>query len=130
MARRASSTLVRKWCFDYWKTPDEKLVCYKCGAALDPKKSPKCWEAEHDLPHNLGGSDKPPNVKPICAPEFGGCHAEKTKVAVARYAKGEAVRAKRYGFRRSKTPIPGSRGTRWAKRYNKITGRWETIART
>lgn len=129
--RRTSSTLVRKWCYEYWINSDGSLTCYMCNARLDVKKNPRCFSAEHEIPFALGGSDKPPNVKPCCAPNCAnhGGHKEKTKVDVGHISKANAVRAKRLGFKRSKSIVPGSKNSKWARRYNKYTGRWETVER-
>lgn len=130
MTRRPSSTVVRRRCYEYWKTPDGTLICYKCGAIIDPIRNRNAWEAEHDKSRYMGGDDFPPNVKPICSPEAGGCHTEKTRDDAKVHAKARRVEAKRLGFKRSKSPVPGSKRSKWKKKYNRQTGRWETVLRT
>jgi hypothetical protein len=107
-------------------------------------------EAEHEIPHALGGSDKPPNVKPCCS---GKCealqpqptshstassqrsskgytgHRDKTKADVKRIAKSNAVVAKHSHFKRSKNPMLCSKRSGWAKKYDRATGRWKAVRR-
>jgi hypothetical protein len=134
--RRPSSRVVRKRCYEYWKTPDDMLICYLCGRVLDPTKKyngESIWEAEHDLARWLGGSDDPPNVKPCCNPTCEGLdgigHKEKTKVDTKNYHKTENIHAKRLGFTRVKHKVQGSKGTKWGKKYNRATGRFEAFNR-
>lgn len=145
--RRRSSTAVRRDCYEYWlgknhsthegvEDPALKglLQCYLCLTPMRPDKDE--WEAEHVIPHGLGGSDYPPNVKPCNAhkcpvtedkPEVG--HRLKTKGDVKVIAKTKRVDAKSKKFKRTKNPIPGSRASGWQRKYNKELGRWETIKR-
>ena len=75
MTRRTSSTLVRKWCFEFWCRPwgiTRVIDCYLCGRLWEERDWAKC-EAEHEIPRALGLArfgaeiDRPPNVKPCCA---------------------------------------------------------------
>lgn len=142
MSRRPNSKLVRQWCFEYWVTAAGTLVCYLCGREW-AKKDWHRVEAEHEIARELGlvrfgkEIDKPPNVKPCCS---GNCEVEegsapvghklKTKDDVKRIAKAKRITAKTMKFKRTKNPLPGSRASGWQKKYNKETGRWETIRRS
>jgi hypothetical protein len=105
-----------------------------CGRIIDPEKNPEYWEAEHDIARGLGGSDHPPNVKPCCDRETIGClsgpgHKGKTAEDAGKIAKSVRIRETRVGIKRSSKPMPGSKRSKWKKKYNKNTGRWETVRR-
>ena len=106
------TTRIRRNCFDYWKTKDLKLVCYRCSSIMDPARQQ--WEAEHELVRAHGGSDDPPNVKPVCIP----CHKEKTKKDVKAISKGKRQRDRHFNIRRSPTPMPFGRNSRFKKKIN------------
>lgn len=94
MSRRPSSTVIRRRCYEYWKQPDGTLNCYLCDGIMDPVRDK--WEAEHEIVHAHGGSDEPPNVKPVCIP----CHRRKTHEDRKRIDKGRRQRDKHLGFKR------------------------------
>lgn len=172
MSRRPSSTLVRKWCFEFWCEAygiTRILRCYMCGRVWEEKDWSKC-EAEHEIARALGLArfgkeiDKPPNVKPCCA---GSCqtlspsiatpadcssrsaltktkpqalvelkrsspysgHKEKTKADVKKIAKVNRVNARASSFKRTKNKVPGSKGTAFARVYDKTVKRWVTVRR-
>ena len=97
--KRPSSTKVRRECFDYWKRLDEAgtpyLVCYMTGARIYPSRGDQ-WEAEHSVRRSSGGSDKPPNVKPVLV----SAHKPKTSSDITENAKGKRVAEKHFGIKR------------------------------
>lgn len=105
------TTRIRRNCFDYWKTKDLKLVCYRCSSIMDPARQQ--WEAEHELVRAHGGSDDPPNVKPVCIP----CHKAKTKTDKGRIAKGVRQRDRHFNIKRSKKPMPGGKNSEWKQTF-------------
>lgn len=102
-------TKLRRKCFDYWKQRFDdrmKLVCQGCQCILDPVRDQ--WEADHEIVKAHGGSDDPPNVRPLCV----ACHKEKTgKRDLPAIAKGKRGRDQHYGIKRSAKPMPHGRNS-------------------
>lgn len=58
------------------------------------------------------------------------CHKRKTRIRSIARADESRKRMKLAGHKRlSPNPMPGSKASRWAKRYNRSTGRFETVLR-
>lgn len=112
--KRTSSVRSRRLTFEYWRTPDNKLICQgkDCGAIIDPVRDR--WEADHEIPVWMGGADEPPNLRPLCYR----CHREKTKSDVKAIAKSKRVRDRHFGVRVSKRPMPCGRNSRWKKKLD------------
>lgn len=93
---------LRDDCFAYWKLESGqgfRLPCKgnACNGRLMNPASEK-WEADHHTPKALGGSDSPPNVRPLCI----ACHDEKTgKHDVPFIAKGKRQAKSVFGIKRS-----------------------------
>jgi 5-methylcytosine-specific restriction protein A len=99
-------------------------TCCLCGHQIDPVRDD--WHLDHEIPLADGGEDTVENIKPVHAR----CHRSKTAADVARIAKGKRIRAKHIGSKTpSPRPLPGSKRSRWAKRYDRETGRWVTVQR-
>lgn len=141
--RRANSTIVRKRCATYWVHPDGFMRCanYACKLRLHPDDK-GTWEADHEVCWEKGGSDHPPNVRPLCIE----CHKHKTSHDATNRAKDKRLVKSRQeelieGFgskfsRGRKIPngkplwpkgrkISGSKGTGWAKRYDRTTKQFQ-----
>ena len=88
------------------------MLCHICKSPIDVEFS--TWEAEHVVPHALGGQDTTDNLAPV----HWRCHLPKTKNDVRMIAKGKRVRDKRLGLKRSKNPMLGSKRSGWKKKMN------------
>lgn len=117
MSRRPSSTVTRRKCLAYWSLTNGKMLCYLCGTLIDPVQD--AWEAEHEIPRELGGSDIPPNVKPA----HQRCHRSKTQEDRPKIDKSRRQREKHSGVQKRGGKFKGWRrmdGTVvWAKRRHK-----------
>lgn len=92
--------------------------CYLCGDRIDGKP----WDAHHKRPLALGGEDTVANLVPVHV----ACHKAQTATEdVPRIAKAKRQHAKDIGAKRSRQPMPGSRGSRWRKRMNGTVERRE-----
>lgn len=90
--------------------------CQHCDAKLLPGQ----WHADHIVPHGLGGAGDLDNCCCLCI----GCHRVKTGSRdIPAMAKVKRIRAKLQGLKKPKSPIPGSRSTRWKKKLNGRTER-------
>jgi 5-methylcytosine-specific restriction endonuclease McrA len=134
---RPSSTTLRNRVRKYWPGPDGMLKCQNvhCAIPLDPKDS-KAWHADHDIMWTHGGSDFPPNVRPLCTE----CHKHKTRRDVFKHAKHRRgiknrdpeyqAKKKRKKVRvRSNPTVPGSKNSKMGRKYDKATKRFITIWR-
>lgn len=84
--------------------------CEACGAYIIGRA-----EYDHSLPDALGGEPTLENCVCLCSK----CHRQKTStVDVPMIAKTKRVKAKAIGAKRSKTPLPGSRGSGWKKKMD------------
>ena len=84
--------------------------CEECGQRIIGRA-----EYDHVLPIALGGESTLENASCKCSK----CHRLKTSTSdVPRIAKTKRTRAKTSGVKRTKNPLPGSRGTKWKKTFN------------
>ena len=65
-----------------------------CKVWLDPIRDQ--WEAEHFICRANGGSDSPPNVRPMCLD----CHAKKTSTDIPLISKGKRQSNRHFGIER------------------------------
>jgi hypothetical protein len=99
---RPASAKVRKACFEYWKVSVDGYYMLPCkcpdckGALFNPANTR--WDAEHRIVREHGGSDDPPNVRPLKY----ACHKIKTADDLGRLAKSRRQGEKTFGVRRSK----------------------------
>lgn len=100
--KRLSTGQIHDLCFKYWKleTGDGRIMlpCKGkfCKGALF-NAATTTWHADHEIVRAHGGSDYPPNVRPLCK----ACHAEKTaKVDIPAIAKGKRQTKSVYGIKR------------------------------
>lgn len=107
-----SQVKVRRDCFDYWKQQTKmgiRLICggaeseaktegeWPCGRLIDPVR--ETWDADHRIPRANGGSDDPPNVRPLCED----CHDLKTRTMdVPSIAKGKRQAGKHFGIKQKR----------------------------
>ena len=65
------------------------------------------------------------NLQPICNL----CHKIKTGLEKTARATTVRLRKANLGISSSRNPVPGGKNTKWARRYNRATGRFETVRR-
>jgi 5-methylcytosine-specific restriction protein A len=85
--------------------------CHLCGRRI---QAGELWEVEHIRAIGLLGEDAESNM----APAHKACHAPKTADDVARISKAKRVKSKHVDRRQSRTPMPGSRQSKWKKKMN------------
>ena len=104
--RREFPTKVKVAAFDR-----AKGNCEKCTARLFVGK----FAYDHRIPDALGGEPTLENCTVLCLV----CHGEKTAgIDQPTIAKVRHVRAKHIGARTSRTPMPGSRNSRWKRKMD------------
>ncbi len=87
-------------------------ICYLCKQRIKPREA---WEAEHPVPHAIGGSDNVSDLLPVHV----ACHADKTKRDVREIAKTKRIHAKHIGAWRSKSPpMPGTKRSGWKRLFS------------
>ena len=90
-----------------------KGLCAICGGKIDGVR--ERWILEHMRPLALGGADDEGNMAPV----HEGCALAKTfgkSGDIAKAAKAKRVKTKHLGLKRSKNPLPGSKGSKWKKK--------------
>lgn len=104
---------LRDDCFQYWKIEAGggfRLPCHckNCkGALFNPAITE--WHADHRIPREHGGSDAPPNVRPLMV----ACHRTKTaEEDVPSIRKGQRQARRVYGIKQSS-------GFGWNRKFKK-----------
>jgi 5-methylcytosine-specific restriction enzyme A len=93
----------------------DKGVCCLCSEKIDGVREP--WILEHVRALELGGADEPANM----GPAHKACADAKTNGPTGDHARAaKAKRSKRasLGLKRSKNPLPGSKGSKWRRRMD------------
>ena len=111
--KRPGSTITRRKCFHFWRYQTEhgwRMKCAGCGREIHPASEP--WEADHLIVHAHGGSDEPPNIRPLCSGK-GSCHATKTKRDISFIAKGKRQSDSIYGVKRPSSTLRKRDGYRY-----------------
>ena len=88
----------------------EKGLCMLCGCRLQPGS----FIYEHVRALELGGSDTDDNIRLTCLP----CAGEKTRDDHGRAAKAKRVKSRHLGLKKSKNPLPGSKGSKWKRKMD------------
>ena len=88
----------------------EKGLCMLCGCRLIPGK----FIYEHVRALELGGDDEDHNIRLTCIP----CAGEKTRDDHSRAAKAKRVKSKALGLKKTKNPLPGSKGSKWKRKMD------------
>lgn len=102
--RRKRTTLQRLAIFER-----DLGMCHLCGCKIDGTMEP--WELEHIVPFALTRDDSDENLSPAHV----SCHKAKTATDKAQIAKANRVRAKHNGAGTTKSPLPGSKGSKWKR---------------
>ncbi len=84
--------------------------CMVCSIKLTPGK----FIFEHVRPLGLGGEDTDDNIRLTCK----GCASEKTKADMAAITKAKRQKAAHLGLKKSKSPLPMGRGSKWKKKLD------------
>ena len=84
--------------------------CMVCATKLLPGK----FIFEHVRPLGLGGEDTDDNIRLTCK----GCASEKTKADMAAITKAKRQKAAHLGLKKSKTPLPFGRGSKFKKKMD------------
>lgn len=98
-------------------------ACADCGRAFGPHL--KVY-FDHRPALCNGGQNRESMIEPVC----GSCHRDRSGEDARIRAATLRLRANYFGTKTpSRHPVPGSKNTKWAKRYNRETGRFETVRR-
>jgi hypothetical protein len=86
----------------------------QCGCETEFNPASEKWEADHDVVHHHGGSDDPPNLRPLLY----ACHREKSGHDKRRIAKGQRQSDSIYGVKRPSSKLRKPEGAQydWDKR--------------
>ena len=84
--------------------------CMVCSVKLLPGK----FIFEHVRPLGLGGEDTDDNIRLTCK----GCASEKTKTDMAAITKAKRQKAVHLGLKKSKSPLPAGRNSKWKKKLD------------
>ncbi len=85
--------------------------CEVCHARLFPGK----FRFDHNKPDTFGGEPTLEN----CVVRCWNCDKDKTyKRDIPMVAKSNRVRAKHLGLKKTRNPLPGSRGSKWKRKMN------------
>lgn len=95
---------------------------YTCSLCT---RGAKPGEADHKVALILGGENRESNLQWLCIP----CHRAKTKADMAYKSRAAKAKKRMAGIERKGRPVPGSKRSKWASRYNRETGRFETVLR-
>lgn len=90
-------------------------VCVLCKGKIDGIR--ERWIVEHEVALALGGKDDESNM----GPAHEACALEKTygkSGDIAKAAKAKRVKSKHLGIKKSKNPLPGSKGSKWKKKVD------------
>lgn len=88
----------------------EKGFCMLCGIKLVTGG----FIFEHVRALELGGTDTDDNIRLTCKP----CATEKTKTDHATAAKAKRQKTNSLGLKKSKTPLPFGKGSKWKKKLD------------
>jgi 5-methylcytosine-specific restriction endonuclease McrA len=88
----------------------EKGLCMLCRCRLTLGN----FIYEHVIALELGGADTDDNISLTCKP----CAKEKTRDDHSRAAKAKRVKAKALGLKKTKNPLPGSKGSKWKRKMD------------
>jgi len=88
------------------------MVCHCCGVRFDPGRTR--WRADHIRRHAEGGEETVENLLPIRE----SCDRAKAAKDTTEVAKGKRWKAKHFGTRSPRKPMPGSRASGWRKRMD------------
>jgi len=103
MSPRPSSTRTRRQCFEHWRheTPHGWRMTCQCGCGQEFNPATQKWDADHLIVREHGGSDDPPNVRPLLYD----CHKVKTGKDKGDIAKGVRQSDSIYGVRQSRSKL-------------------------
>jgi hypothetical protein len=99
--------------------------CAECSREIVRRRDK--WTCDHKVALINGGENRERNGQPLCA----WCDPKKTAEDQRLKSVTAEIEKQDYGIKTpSRNPMPGSRNSRWASRYDRATGRWITVMRT
>lgn len=104
--KRGSLSRTRK--LKIWEREHGK--CMICGVKLMTGK----FIFEHVKPLALGGADEDDNIRLTCK----GCASDKTKDDMARINKAKRQKASALGLKKSKSPLPFGKDSKWKRKMD------------
>lgn len=108
MTRRRMSTSRRARIFEA-----AGRVCHICGHRIDGTR--ERWDADHVTPLEISGDDTDDNLRPA----HEACHRVKTGQQDApTIAKAKSVAGKHIGAHKSRSPLPGGRGSKLKRKID------------
>jgi len=84
------------------------------------------YDADHIVELKDGGENRESNLQLLCRKV---CHKTKTRIRNIARANEKRTRKSMARYARPRHIVPGSKASKWAKRYNRKTGRFETVRR-
>lgn len=93
----------------------DKGVCCLCGLRVDGVREP--WIVEHRIALELGGADEPGNMG-VAHVHCADAKTHGPNGDHARAAKAKRIKRKALGLEKSKSPLPGSKGSKWKRRMD------------
>lgn len=94
---------------------EHKGICALCNGKIDGVR--ERWIVEHLRALELGGEDSEANMAPV----HEACAIIKTSGKDgdhAKAAKAKRVKSKHLGIKKSKNPLPGSKGSKWKRKMD------------
>lgn len=85
--------------------------CQKCTRKLQPGH----WDIDHIVAIANGGPNRESNLQALCDDP---CHPLKSKQDVTEKSRTYKRRKSHVGIRKSRSPVPGSRASKWRRRMN------------
>lgn len=84
-------------------------VCQETGRKIQAGEE---WDCDHEIALINGGENREENLRPVLRK----AHRAKTAKDVAQKAKNDRVRKKHLGIHKSKSPLPGGKGSKFKRK--------------
>lgn len=112
--------LTKRQIVEHWEASGGR--CWRCETKIVNEVYGEGWQLGHcNKPHWMGGVE--------VAPEHTACNMADARVQTKVAAKSVRMRARAIGIKRGNNIVPGSKASKYAKRYNRAKGRFETVLR-
>ena len=87
---------------------------HRCQKCTKFRVAGEAWGCDHVVAIINGGMNAESNLQALCE----NCHRSKTRLDIARKALTAASKKRHLGLKKSKNPMPGSRGSKWKRKMN------------